>query len=299
MKIAQVSLASPFRWLQRALDVGRRHPQALFGGFAIFMVIALAPTLLQLGLQFGLGLGPEALLVVNGITMLLGLLLLPPLVGGAFRLLHACESGQSPRALDVLAPYREPQLAVRLLLTAVLIALLYLVAMGLLMVMPGGSFFVELMQIALTTPPGAQPDVSGLNPPASLLLWLLAAMFVAIVLGNAYMLAFAQAALGGRGPVLAVSEGLWASLKNLLPFIAIFIAVVLGGFVLAVVLALVAAVVLGVLGMISPVLAALVGVPLYLGLLLLLYVVMFGYYYHAWREIFGATPPPLDDAIAV
>ncbi|HEX5757240.1 MAG TPA: hypothetical protein VFY12_12940 [Arenimonas sp.] len=298
MKIAQVGMASPFRWLQRALDVGRRHPQALFGGFAIFLVIALLPTLLQLGLQLGLGLGPEALLAVNGLTLLLSVFLLPPLFGGAFRLLHACESGQAPSALDVLAPYREPQTALRLVLTALLIVLLYALAFGLLMLLPGGGFFADVMRIAATTPPGAQPDVSGLVAPPSLLLWLLAAVFIAIVLGNAYMLAFAQAALGGRGPLLAVSEGLWASLKNLLPFIAVFIAVVLGGFVLALLLVLVAAAVLGVLGMISPVLAALVGVPLYFGLLLLIYVVMFGYYYHAWREIFGAVPPPLDDAIA-
>lgn len=297
MRIAQVGMASPFRWLQHALDVGRRHPSALFGGFAILLGIALLPTGLQLGLQLGLGLGPEAMLGVNVAVMLLSLLLLPPLFGGAFRLLHACETGQQPSALEVLAPYREPQSALRLVLTAVLIALVYVLVLGVLALLPGGGFFVELVKIAASTPPGAQPDLAGLTPPAGLLLWLLAALFFAIWLGNAYMLAFAQAALGGRGPLLAVAEGLWAALKNLLPLIGVFIVVVLAGFVAALLLALVAGVVLGVLGMISPVLALVVGVPLYLALLLLVYVVMFGYYYHAWREIFGALPPPLADAV--
>jgi len=41
------------------------------------------------------------------------------------------------------------------------------------------------------------------------------------------------------------------------------------------------------LGLVSPVLAMVVVLPVYLVLMLALYVVMFGFYYHGWREIFG------------
>ena len=44
-------------------------------------------------------------------------------------------------------------------------------------------------------------------------------------------------------------------------------------------------------------LAKLVAVPLYLVLMLGLYVVMYGFYYHAWRDIFG-VPAAVADASA-
>ena len=35
MTARTVSMGAPFSWLMKALDVGRRQPRALFGGFAI------------------------------------------------------------------------------------------------------------------------------------------------------------------------------------------------------------------------------------------------------------------------
>ncbi len=291
MSIAVVSMASPFRWLSKSLDIGRRHPGALFGGFALLLLVALLPTVLQLGLQFTLKPSPAMMLTVSVAAMLLSLLILPPLVGGAFRLVHACETGATPRAWDILALYRDPPTALRMVLTALLVVGLYLLVLAAMALLPGATYFGQVMMVAMTTAPGAQPDLAGVVPPEGLLawlpVWLLALMFAAIVLTNAYMLAFAQAALGGRSPLLAVAEGLWASLKNLLPLTGIFLVLVFGGFVVVLLFAVLAGIVFAVLSLISPVLAMAVAAPVYLGLMLLMYVLMFGFYYQAWREIFG------------
>lgn len=292
MSPSHVSMASPFRWLSRALDVGRRHPQALFGGFALLLGIGLLPSVLQAVFQQVLKPDPDGLMILIAVFTLIGALLLPPLLGGAFRLLHACESGGEARAQDVLALYRDPPMALRMVLTAVLMLGLYALVLGALWRSPGGEFFAGIMKIAMATPPGTEPDISGLVVPQGLLLWLLAAVFALIVLGNTYMLAFAQAALGDRGAAAAVGDGLVASLKNLLPFIGIFLAMTIGGFVLMLVAALALGLAFGVLHLISPALAVALAVPLYFAVMLLLYVVMFGYYYHAWREIFGGGQPP-------
>ena len=74
------------------------------------------------------------------------------------------------------------------------------------------------------------------------------------------------------------------------------IAMAFVGFVLLLIAAVVIALVVGLLAMASKLLAVAVAIPLYLVLMLALYVVMFGFYYHGWREIFDLpAPPPADD----
>jgi hypothetical protein len=67
--------------------------------------------------------------------------------------------------------------------------------------------------------------------------------------------------------------------------------------VLAMVFGLVFAMVAVVASLISPVLGAIVMIPMYLAMIVTIYLVMFGFYYHGWREIFAddagpAAPPP-------
>lgn len=292
MSIARIDMASPFRWLSKALDVGRRHPGALLGGFALFLLLALLPTALQLAAQVVFGNAPTVMLVTQGVSMVLGLLIFPPVMGGAFRLIHACETGGDARATDVFALYRDPPMAVRMMLLALLLLAFYLALFGLLLLLPGGSYLVEFMKVAITTPQGQVPALP--TPPAGFLLWLLAFLLVAVIASNANMFAYTQASLGDRGPVQALRDGLLATLSNLLPLLGLALVLILGGFVVMIVLALLLALVLGALMLISPVLATVVAVPIYLGLMLVAYVVMFGFYYHGWREIFAADLPGND-----
>jgi hypothetical protein len=70
------------------------------------------------------------------------------------------------------------------------------------------------------------------------------------------------------------------------------------GFVAMLVLALVVGLLAGVLMLASPVLAGMVLLPIYLGLMLVVYVLMFGFYYHGWRDIFGESAAEPTDAFA-
>lgn len=292
-----ITPAAPFRWFMKALDGGRRHPQAVFGGFGLLLLVAMAPSLLQAFAEYVMKLAPAALAAVYGLVMLFNLVVMPPLMGGALRLLHRAEGGHPVVASDVFDGFRDRDLALRMIGTALLCLLAFLLVFGLLfLLMPGKAFVIELFARSMATPPGGQPDMAGL-PEASpwLLLWLPAAIFIACFATHGYMLAYAQAALGGRTALDATVTGFAALVRHSLPFLAFTVAALTVGSVLLLIVALVIGVVVGLLAMASPALAMLLVLPVYLGLLLMMYVVMFGFYDHAWRDIFGDGPAaPLD-----
>ena len=106
-----------------------------------------------------------------------------------------------------------------------------------------------------------------------------------------YAIGFGQVALAGRDVGSALADGIAGTLKNLLPILLLAM-VVFAGFL---VFALAMAMVIGLLGMVGglvhPALAVLLAAPVYLGGLLMLYVVMFGVMYFMWRDVCGEAAP--------
>lgn len=294
MSTRPVSMSAPFSWVMKALDVGRRNPAALFGGFLLMLLVLLVPTAAQLLADTMLAKGTTTWGVVYALSVLASLALTPPLFGAAFRLLDACERGVPVRATAIFDGYRLPGFWLRMVLLMLAFVAVYLVAIGLLVVLlPGKEVLLQYFTRALAAGPGGTPDFAGLAPPpGGLLLWLLGAMFLLLVLGNAYMLAFAQASLTGSGVIDSTIAGFAGSFRNLLPFLGIAIAMFFIGLVLMLVLGLVVVMVVAVLSMVSQALAIAVLAPLYVLMMLGLYVIMFAYYYHAWRDILAAPGAP-------
>ena len=293
-----VSMGAPFGWLMKALDVGRRNPGALFGGFLWLLAVGLVPSAIQLAGDALAAPKSAAWIAAYAVSVLLSLLLMPPLMGAAFRLLDRCERGEAVAASDIFDGYRLPGFARHMVLLSLAFVAVDVVALAALVaVLPGQDAIVEIVSRIAATPPGGQPDMSGLaRPPGGFFLWLLGAMFLLTLLGNAYMLAFAQSALRGRGVIASLRDGFAGALRNVLPFVGFAIAMAFVGFVALLLAAVVIGLVVGLLMLASPVLAMIVAIPLYLALMLALYVVMFGFYYHGWREIFDLpAPPPADD----
>ena len=304
MTARTVSFGAPFGWLMKAVDVGRRNPRALFGGFALLLVVGLVPSAVQMGSQYAFAGTPSLMWTVYGLATVVSLVMMPPLVGAAIRLLHRCETGQPASALDLFDGYRDTGFAVRMVLTALLMMAVYLLMFGLLYVfLPGKEFFVEAFARSMATPPGGQPDMTGMPELAPsmvpmLLVWMLGMMVVVFVLTHTYMLTITQAALTGDGPVAAVAAGFTATVKNVLPLLGFTLAMLVVSFVVMLVLVLLMALLGAVLAMVNPILAGAVLLPIYLAVALVVYVVMFGFYYHGWRDIFGETAADPLDAIA-
>jgi len=302
-----VDIAAPFRWLARAFDVGRRNPKALFGAIALVIAVVFALSVLQMALQAGAQASTTGVAVVMALSTVISWVVMPPLLGGLFRVLDAVEHGRPVVSTDVFNAYGQGQGGKRLVLTSLVYSLAYLAVLALFLLTSLGQFFREYFTIVMTTPLGAEPDQAALvalmqatSPTAFLWMPVLAVVVVAWL--HASMLALATASLREASVAECVVAGLLAMLRNFLPLLVFSTALMIGGFVLLLLLGLVIGLAIGLLSLLSPVLGMLVILPVIGILMLATYALMFGFYYHAWRGIFGdepEAPPAVPGEIAV
>lgn len=279
-------------WLRRGFNSGRHNPRAIFGGAALIMVAALIPGFLQAFAHAVLKPGPGAATIIAALTTVLAVVLLGPLMGGYLRVVDRSERGEPAQAADVIAPFRNVHDAKRLIGFSFIMLLVQLGALSLLFALFGHALqnlqdwylrVAELLQHATPDKPAQlPPPPDGLGGLFSL--GGLFALFVAAV----FAVGFGQVALQGRNLGAALVDGLAGAARNLLPLLvmaAVAFALMMAA---GVVLVLVA----GILGLLHPVLAVAVFLPLYMVFVLVLYVVMFGVMYHLWRDVAGDPPAP-------
>lgn len=285
-------------WLARAVNLGRHNPRAVIGGIALVAALALVPSILQMGAQSVLGPNPDVLLAVVALSTLLSLVLLPPAIGGALRVIDAAERGRPAAPTDVFDAFRTGNGGGRLICFGLLMTALYLLVFGTLV----GTFGQGLPEwygqlVQLTVEGGGRPvqpaDIP--EPPAGLGMVVALGLLFGLFLGGAYAIGFGQVALGRRRVLEAVGDGLTGALKNLLPIVVLAILTVVAMFALLLVVGLVGGLLMLVGGLVHPALGMLLVAPVYLAMMLLMYVVMFGVMYHMWRDICGepVAPPPL------
>jgi len=287
-------------WLARAVNLGRGNPKAVIGGIALVALIALLPSLVQMLLQGAMGGQADAGLTVAALTTLVSLVVFPLLIGGVLRVIDASERGRPASATGVLEAFRAGHGAGRLIGFGLLMTVLYLLVFGTIVGTFGQGlpeWYMALVQ--LTVEAGDKPvqpeDIP--PPPSGLGMVMALGLLFGLFLGGAYAIGFGQVALGGRGVLAAVGDGLTGSLKNLLPIVVLAALSIAALLALSLVATLLGTVLALIGGLVHPALAALLVAPVYLGMILLMYVVMFGVMYHMWRDICAEpmAPPPLPD----
>lgn len=279
-------------WLRRGFNSGRHNPRAIFGGAALIMVAALIPGFLQAFAHAVLKPGPGAATIIAALATVMAVVLLGPLMGGYLRIIDRSERGEPAHAADVLAPFRNAHDAQLLIGFSFIMLLVQLGALSLLFALFGHALqnlqdwylrVAELLQHATPGKPAQLPP-----PPGGLgglfSLGGLFALFVAAV----FAVGFGQVALHGRNLGAALLDGLAGAARNLLPLL-VMAAV---AFALMMAAGLMLVLVAGILGLLHPVLAVAVFLPLYMVFVLVLYVVMFGVMYHLWRDVAGDPPAP-------
>jgi hypothetical protein len=285
MTAKSISFGAPFSWLAASFDALRKDNGMVLGATALLMLVAFVPGLLNLGVDAIMQpMATGTALAIQVFFMLVGTVLFPPIFGGYFRILHARELGQPVRATDIFALFREPAAAWRMIATALLFMAIYMVAL-IAMNFATGGYVMEFIKVAMTTQPGQQPVFPPV--PSGIVLWFLVMVFLGITLMTAYMLAITQTALSTRTPVEAIGDGFGVTLRNLAVFVVFYLAVGIAGCVFLLIFGLVVALVAMLFGLINPILAIVVIAPIYLALMLLLYAVMFGFNYYAWRDTLG------------
>lgn len=287
-------------WLARAVNLGRGNPKAVIGGIALVALIALLPSLVQMLLQGAMGGQADAGLTVAALTTLVSLVVFPLLIGGVLRVIDATEHGRPARASGVLEAFRSGHGAGRLIAFGLLMTALYLLVFGTIIGVFGQGLPEWYMQLVQLTVEGGGKPVQPEDippPPSGLGMVMALGLLCGLYLGGAYAIGFGQVALGGRGVLEAMRDGLAGSLKNLLPIVVLAVLSIAALIALSLVATLLGGVLALVGGLVHPALSVLLVAPLYLGMILLMYVVMFGVMYHMWRDICAepVAPAPLPD----
>ncbi|TWG92163.1 hypothetical protein L599_000200000350 [Luteimonas sp. J16] len=283
-------------WLARAVNLGRNNPRAVIGAVAIVAALALVPSIVQVAGQRLLG--AEGMVVVAALATLVSVIVFPLLIGGVLRVIDAAERGRPVAAMAVFEPFRGGQGGGRLVGFGLLMSAIYLLVFAILVATVGQGlpeWYAQMMQLQVEAAGRPiQPDDLP-DPPPGLGRLLGLGMLLGMFLGGAYAIGFGQVALGGRGVLEAMRDGVTGALRNLLPIAVLAVLSVAAMFVLFLVLVLVGGLLGLVGGLVHPALGVLLVAPLYFGLILLMYVVMFGVMYHMWRDVCGApaAPPPL------
>lgn len=293
--------AAGWSWLMQAVNLGRRDPRAVFGAVALLALVALLPSLVQVALQSMVGSDPTATMAVLAACTLVMVVVYPLLIGGVLRVIDAAENGRPTHATALFDAFRAGSGRGRLVGFGVVMFVAYLVVFVAVVWLFGQDFFGWYMQLVTAGSQEDQATVAKLMqaPPDGLGTMMALGTLAGLFFAGVYAIGFGQVALRGRSVGGALADGVAGTLKNVLPILLLAVVAFCAFLALALVVALVGGLLALVGGMVHPLLAALLVAPVYMGMLLLMYVVMFGVMYFMWRDVCGEPPAPTPGHVAL
>jgi hypothetical protein len=307
MSARSVGMASMFGWIQATFALVKRN----FGAMSVASLLNLAVLVLMMAPMFfvmskamvaiaagnpsdpfggntGLFLGLYAL------SMLIGLLLMPPLMGGWFQLCENADRGAVVGGTQVLRPYSDIPLWLRLVGFALLGSLLYIAVFCVF----GFAFRGTLMSfVAMQAAQNAAVFSGQPAPPPSLgvlggiFLMYVVMLPVMFLLQFVYMVGMAEVSLRATPVLVAFKDAFAAVLRNSLKLLVFMFVLGMLAMVAMFVFVIVAVLVVGAASLLSKSLGLVLMLLLYIPLLLVLYPLMFAGNYVAWKSLLGSEPP--------
>ena len=278
MEKPPITLSTPYRWLGEALAMCRQHPAAFMGAASVLLLLGLLPAILQ---RVAASILPQTLFLQLLVYVLFSLLLLPPIVGGFYRLTHAARQGKAVTMWDLFPILSDGPAARRLVGTNLVFFFLLLLFVVAPVVALGGAELTAFLAALAALQPGATklPTM-----PSGLVPLLVGAALVTLVINTAKELALAQASLGDRSPLAATADGFKVALRHAGTFLLFYLPVAALAFLGFMAFALVAVLIGALLSLISPMLTYLLIVPVAVLVGLAYYAVVFAFFYSAWRD---------------
>lgn len=309
----RAAFTAPFRWLIDAIDVGRHQPQVVIGAVAATALIGLLPSLpQQVMVMAGSTPNLATTLLFQALSVVFGLLVIPVLRAGIYRILDGAERGQPVHVGRVFEGFSDgsyPRLVgvsvlsmllffVLLTVVAVLIAVLIGVE-GATALQAWMERFVALSEQAEAGKPFTPDQLPEMPPGLGVVMAVLLAFLpLGLLLGIASAWALVSVALRGASPVEAMVGALRAALLNAGAILALALALALPVLLLGGLVMLVLGAAMALFSMISPTLGGAVMMLLMLGLGILLAAITYGFVLNGWRatcdapEAARSDPPP-------
>lgn len=317
MSVQSVSLNTMFGWIVDSFKALKNNFASLTGASAITLVLGFLMFLPMWAVMFanikqrmadggmpvgGLPMSGDLTLFYSmyGVTIVVGLLVFPPMLVGWFRLCQDIDQGRPIRALDILNGYKDRELWMRSVSFALLAFVMYIAVFALFGLVFWGVIS-DFMQQAAAQQAAA---ISGAQYAPSFPLGFFLAYFcflgVALVLNFIYMLGFGEIALRTTPVFEALQLALLGVLKNLLKLIVfLFLTFSIAGIAL-VIFAIVLGLLVAVLSLIHPAIGIIIAVLIYIPFLLCLYPLMFAGSYFLWKSVLGGNlPEPANSTLSV
>lgn len=289
MQMRAMGPGAGWRWLMQAINLGRNNPKAIVGAAILLILVALIPTVVQLIAQFGFKMTePSAMFGLIGFSLLYSLLVMPPMLGGFLRVIDATENGRPTHATAIFDVFKPGHGAARMILLAVVLAVIAFVVFGLILAVFGSgvaTWYMQVLTASQGASTGATPSLPALPEGFGMVFGLM--LLFGLFVQGAYAIAFGQVSLTQRSVGGALADGFVGALKNLLPLLVLLLLWIVFMFVLLLVMALLVTL-LGVVGtLVHPALGIILAAPVYLAFIVILYVVIIGVMYHLWRDVAG------------
>jgi hypothetical protein len=313
MSARSVSLGSMFTWIGDSLRLLGRNFLTLIGasgltlllGILLFLpmlviVIAFMPAGFEAGLKDGslpAGKGMALFYSSYAITIIAALFLLPPLLVGWNRLCRDLDLGHAASALDILRPYKDGPVWIRSLGFALLAVAMYVLVIGLFGLAFFGAISEFMQQVAAQQAAalaGAAPAPPGISPVLVLAYFVFIGAIV--ILQIVHMVGFVEISLRDTSVIGAMARGLGGVLRNALKLLVFLFCVCLLAGIVLVVIAMVLGLAFWLLTLLSPTLATIVGVILYVPFMLCIYPLIYASHYFVWKSMLGDDSPARPDA---
>lgn len=295
MTTRRVGPEAGFGWLKNGIGAGFAYPKPLFGGAALLAVAVILPSLVTVPMQFlatqsGTPLSTTTSIAIMVISALYGLLVIP-LYAGYLQVIRASRQAEAARASDIFQPYRRGE-AWPLIGLGLLFLVLYVAGIALIVLAAAHGLVDWFVQVQATQAEHVLPPAL----PGGF--WLAMALFSLFYLWmmGVYAISLGQVALNRRPVLEAIRDGMAGAWKNGLPLLVFALSAFGAGLVIMIAFVIVVIVLALLAKLVSVWLTLLVLVPLYVGLVLWMFTVMFSVSYHLWHDVCGedaATPPPL------
>lgn len=283
-------------WLVRAVNLGSHNARALFGAGALLLVIGLLPTVLQM--LFGPdGTDMPSAAAMGGwvlFSVLYSVLVMPPAMAGFLRVIHASETGAQVHATAIFDGYRQG--AGRIIGLVVVLMLIAIAVIAAVAAMFGEEFLTGMTRFMTAVQTASSTGQTELPPvPDGIGTLFVVLLVFGLFFNGVYALSVGQVALGGHGIGQALRDGFAGALKNVLPLLVLLVIAIVVGILAGIVVALLMGLLAAIGGLVHTAVAAALLVPVYLIVMLAVYVIAFGVMYFMWRDICadGAAAPPV------
>jgi hypothetical protein len=308
MQARNVSLGAMFAWIPATFRWFERGSVTLMGASAVMLVASLALSVPMYAVMFAttgwhplsgtaqpLAGQPTLFWIVYGLSIVVSMLVYPPMVSGWFRLARDIDVGAPVAATQILQPYRDPVTWMRSLVFVGLAFLVFLLVFGVF----AAAFYQPAIEFWAHAQAQQAAIAAGLPPPQTAFPFVLFAAYLLFVftlgiLQLAVLVGFAEVALRPTPALAALRLGLVGVLRNLPKLLVLLFVLFLAMLVVMLVVVLLLMIVVAVTSMISPKLAVVVMGLLYIPVLLVVYPLMFGGHYFIWKDMLGGAEPDTD-----